>query len=302
MAEKNGDKRGERTDGKGTPQGTRFLLEGIVVTVVFASYRKFTQIIPEHAHGENVYEVHFVTEGEGRVRLNRQEYALLPGTLYITGPEVLHEQISEEQMPVTEFGMYLQLESGAGGELVQYLRKQPLWYGTGRTALLPLAERILTEQMARKPGGTEMLSHLLAEFLIECIRSMKIGTKEEQGFPVPEEKFTVHKIQEENMLLVADEMFLYEYRDITVEKLAERLGLSVRQTQRYLEKSYGKTFTQKKLEARMSAAAIFLQNGKYSITEISELLGYSSVEHFSYAFSKYYGCVPSSYRKKTNVR
>ncbi len=283
----------------GTSESVRFLLEGVVVHAVMVSYRRFTKIIPEHAHGENVYEIHYVTEGVGEVFLNKQPYPLTPGTLYITGPGILHEQLPDEANPVTEFGLYLQTEGEhKGDELLRILREHPLWCGKGREGLHFLMEQILSEQAGVLPGSAEKRVHLLAEFVIECIRS--IGTREEKGtaLPLPEEEFSTNPVREETMLLVADEIFLYEYRDITLEGMAKRLGLSVRQTQRFLERMYGKSFTRKKLEARMSAAVPLLQNSRYTITEISERLGYSSVEHFSYAFSGYYGYVPSSLRKK----
>lgn len=47
----------------------------------------------------------------------------------------------------------------------------------------------------------------------------------------------------------------------------------------------------------MSAALILLQDPSNSITEISVQLGYSSVEHFSAAFRKYYGISASEWRK-----
>lgn len=277
----------------------RFLLEGIVMNVVMVSYRRFTKVIPEHAHGENVYEIHYVTEGGGEVSLNRKRYALVPGTLYITGPGILHEQFSDEANPVTEFGLYLQTEGEQkGGELLRLMREHPLWCGKGRSGLHSLMEQILLEQAGNLPGSTEKRVHLLAEFVIECIRSIGMQEETEMTLPLPEEEFSTNPVREETMLLVADEIFLYEYRDITLDVMAKRLGLSVRQTQRFLEKMYGKSFTRKKLEARMSAAVPMLQNGRYTITEISERLGYSSPDHFSHAFSGYYGYVPSSLRKK----
>ncbi len=283
--------------------GVRFLLEGAVINAVMVSYRRFTEVMPEHVHGENVYEIHLVTNGEGTVMLNRKAYAVSPGLLYITGPGVPHEQIPDKASPVTEFGLYLQLEEGCpGGELLQSLRRQPMWYGTGRETLLRLTEQILLEQEAKLPGSAEKLPHLLAEFLIECIRSILLGTAEQKVLPNPEEVFFAHGVQEENALLVADEIFLYEYREITLQELARRLGFSVRQTQRLLYRIYGKSFTQKKLEARMSAAVTLLRNSRYSITDISERLGYSSVEHFSHAFANYYGYVPSKLRKETGAK
>ncbi len=278
--------------------GVRFLLEGVVVNALMVSYRRFTEVMPEHAHGENVYEIHLVTDGKGTVLLNREAHPAGGGVLYITGPGVLHEQISDKENPVTEFGLYLQLEEDrAGGELIQSLRRQPMWHGKGRKSLPLLAGQILSEQAAERPGSVEKLPHLLADFLIECIRSMLKVPEEGEQLPAPEEKFSAHTVQEENAFLVTDEVFLYEYREITLQELARRLGFSVRQTQRLLYRIYGKSFTQKKLEARMSAALTLLQNSRFSITEISEQLGYSSMEHFSHAFAKYYGCVPSRLRK-----
>ena len=283
----------------GASGSVRFLLEGVVMHAVMVSYRRFTKIIPEHAHGENVYEIHYVTEGVGEVSLNRQRYQLTPGTLYITGPGILHEQLADEVNPVTEFGLYLQTEGEhKGGELLQIMREHPLWCGTGRDGLRALMEQILSEQAGNLPGSAEKRVHLLAEFVIECIRSIGLKDEKNSELPVPEEEFSTNPVREETMLLVADEIFLYEYRDITLEGMAKRLGLSVRQTQRFLERMYGKSFTRKKLEARMSAAVPMLQNGRYTITEISERLGYSSPDHFSHAFSGYYGYVPSSLRKK----
>lgn len=288
---------------RGNFGGVRFLLEGVVINAVMVSYRRFTKVIPEHAHGENVYEIHYVTVGEGEVSLNRRRYPLTPGTLYITGPGILHEQLSDETKPITEFGLYLQMEGEQkGGELLQIMRKHPLWCGKGRKGLCSLMEQILLEQTRNLPGSIEKRVHLLAEFVIECIRSIGMKEETEWELPLPEEEFSTNPVREETMLLVADEIFLYEYRDITLEGMAKRLGLSVRQTQRFLERMYGKSFTRKKLEARMSAAVPMLQNGRYTITEISERLGYSSADHFSHAFSGYYGYVPSSLRKKEKIQ
>ena len=98
--------------------------------------------------------------------------------------------------------------------------------------------------------------------------------------------------------VIIDEYFLYQYHSLSLEDLAKRLGLSTRQTGRLLQKQYGKTFLQKKTEARMSAAAILLSNAEYSITSIVEELGYSSIEHFTSAFRNYYATSPRQYRKE----
>lgn len=75
--------------------------------------------------------------------------------------------------------------------------------------------------------------------------------------------------------------------------------MSPRQTQRLLMEFYGKSFQEKKAEARMSAAAILLSDPSKTIASIAEALGYSSAEHFSSAFRKYYHKSPRQYRRQT---
>lgn len=69
--------------------------------------------------------------------------------------------------------------------------------------------------------------------------------------------------------LIVEECFLYDYETITLEKLSVRLGLSTRQTERFLKDYYGKTFSQKKSEAKMSMAKILLSDETLSISEVA---------------------------------
>ncbi len=103
-------------------------------------------------------------------------------------------------------------------------------------------------------------------------------------------------LQEENTLLVIDEIFLCRYADVTLEQLAAVIGLSKRHTQRLLEKYYNKSFSAMKLESRMAAAETLLRNSSLKITDISNRTGYSSIEHFSNAFKKFYRVSPGQYR------
>ena len=94
-----------------------------------------------------------------------------------------------------------------------------------------------------------------------------------------------------------EDAFFYQYDTLRLEDVANMLKISPRQTQRFLRIHYGKTFTEKCREARMSAAAMLLEDMSLSITEISVRVGFSSVEHFSSAFKGYFGASPRKYRQ-----
>lgn len=276
-----------------------FLLDETTVHVMDVTYRRFDQAVPAHIHGEDAYEFHYVTEGRGTVVLKEMPYEVFPGILYVTGPGIVHEQIPARGGFLTEFGVYVQVSCAKSrkGTVLRALLDTSGFLGRGAAELSDLVSSLVREQTERQFGFEERVSHLLAEFLIVCARTYTNGPAQQrqEGQRGERQNPLARRVHSQ---LVMDEIFLYEYRDITLDALAGRLGFSVRQTQRWIRKIYGKSFQEKKLEARMSAAAMMLVNGEEKITGISERLGYSSIEHFSSAFSRYFGISPRSYRKQ----
>ncbi len=134
---------------------------------------------------------------------------------------------------------------------------------------------------------------LLSQLLIYIVRSY--GRRQ-----IAQTSFSVHNRTESRSIII-EEYFLYEYQSLSLDVLAAKLNLSTRQTQRLLMEYYGKSFQQKKAEARMSVAAILLSDKTRSITSIAEDLGYSSIEHFSSAFRNFYRTSPREYRKQLDL-
>jgi len=50
-------------------------------------------------------------------------------------------------------------------------------------------------------------------------------------------------------------------------------------------------------KVRLSFACKLLKEGRYNVTEISEMIGFTPA-YFSTSFKKYAGCIPSEYQKK----
>jgi AraC-like DNA-binding protein len=100
-----------------------------------------------------------------------------------------------------------------------------------------------------------------------------------------------------NTQFIIDEAFLNENATITLTLLSKRLNMSSRELERFLKIHYNKTFNQMKTEARMFAASGLLVYSDKSINEISIIAGYTSPEHFCYAFKKFYKHTPNEYRK-----
>ena len=163
------------------------------------------------------------------------------------------------------------------------------WIGLDTQGVHPLMRQLFSELEHRYTGYQNQVELLLPQLLICMVRNYEQHRLSSTVF--------AHNMSDSKSVII-DQYFLYEYHSLSLEVLADRLKVSPRQTQRLLQEYYGKTFQQKKAEARMSAAAILLSDRERSISSIAEALGYSSAEHFSSAFRNYYKISPGRYRRQ----
>lgn len=272
-----------------------FSIEDIDFHTLNISVEKLDHLIPMHSHSKNSYEIHYISYGNGTLRCNENNYELMPGTLYVTGPKVEHEQISAKDDPMTEYCIYLKVQYDAKavrGAFVESFLKKVFWLGVGDTIYHEWMKQIISE-LEQRPAGYELvLKSLLQQVILYLARKYQ----EKDELSSNESSSSKSSIANDLTYLIIEEAFLYDYKDVTLKSLSEQIGLGVRQTERLLKLHYQKTFQQKKTEARMSAASSLLRDNTLSISDIAFSLGYSSVEHFSNAFKKYYGSTPSSYR------
>lgn len=261
-------------------------------------YEQFHRTIPSHAHGNGSYEIHYIPEGYGRALINGQYYEIAPGTLYITGPHIEHAQTPLPKHPMCEYCIYLKTsrrrsssEKACAGEsnLAKIFTETTFWFGQDSQMIGEVIKTLFVELKERHTGWELQSEALLRQLIVKLVRGYEKAMSN---------KASVRPHSTDKTSVIIEEYFLYQYRSLSLEDMAKRLGLSTRQTERLLQKQYGKTFLQKKTEARMSAAAILLSNTECTITSIAEELGYSSIEHFTSAFRNYYYMSPREYRKE----
>ncbi len=270
-----------------------FTIDHLHFTVLNVVYEIFSTNIPKHSHGEDSYEFHYIPYGKGRVTIADESYDVVPNTLYVTGPHIEHQQIPDKLDPMTEYCIYLKIRKlKTQGKFLNVFDETPIWFGQDTQGIHNLMKELLHELEQEYTGYLAISENLLSQFIIKTIRNYKHHEKSKKHFS------TTSLNASKNV--ISEDAFLYDYNHITLEILASRLNLSTRQTERFIKQTYGKTFLQKKTEAKMATAALKLTNSATSITDLAYELGYSSVEHFSHAFKKYYGITATQY--KNNYR
>ncbi|MGA0557886.1 helix-turn-helix domain-containing protein [Larkinella sp. VNQ87] len=80
---------------------------------------------------------------------------------------------------------------------------------------------------------------------------------------------------------------------ITVGQLARHIGFSEAKLRTHFPRLFGNSIYQYLQQTRVERACDLLQSRRYSVSEVGFLVGYSSLSHFTKAFRKHTGVMPS---------
>lgn len=89
----------------------------------------------------------------------------------------------------------------------------------------------------------------------------------------------------------------HNYQTVTLSSLSAQFHYSQTYLSRLIKNNMGKSFIEIITDIKMNHAAEALRNTTMKVHEISEMVGYESVDHFSRTFKKAFGIPPTEYRK-----
>lgn len=271
--------------------------------VLYVHYGYFYNAIHRHSHSNRSYELHVIPSGSGTLVANGLEYPLSPGSVYMTGPDIAHEQWTSQDDPMFEYCICFEAvptgirtaPAGTDAEqaaISRLLTDTCFWIGQDTQNLVSLFLQLSEETSNRFIGYSIIVKQLIEQIIIKLVRSYTQDRSSPSTIPT--------KTLDDKRLALIDQSFLSQYHSITLPKLAQLLGLSIRQTERTLKNDYGTTFTQKRTEARLNAAVHLLSTTALPISQIARQVGYSTLEQFCQAFKKQFNLSATAYRAKKN--
>ncbi|RIX59770.1 AraC family transcriptional regulator [Paenibacillus nanensis] len=269
-------------------------LGGLLLNVLYVRFGYFHQSFVEHSHSMKSYELHYIPRGRGILAANGLQYPIMPGTLYMTGPDIAHEQITDLSDPMAEYCICFELLAHADSDdpdlsfIADQFVQTSFWFGQDKQNLLLLFEQLSFETSSRYIGWHATVRNLLEQIVIKLVRNYTNNYPTTSVMPL--------KTLDDERIVIIESSFLSSFSDLTIGTLAQKLGLSVRQTERILHRYFGMSFTQMLTKARMKAAAHLLHTTSMSVSEIAQHVGFSSLEPFCNAFKKYYNVPAGDFR------
>jgi AraC-like DNA-binding protein len=264
----------------------KILFGGLLLNVLYVKFGVFYQSFLEHTHSMKSYELHYIPRGQGILVANGRKYAIHPGTLYMTGPDIVHEQITVLSDPMAEYCICFEVLANHGNNdpdlsfIADQFVQTTFWFGQDKQNLLQLFEQLSYETTNQYIGCYLTVQNIIEQIVIKLVRNYTNNVPTSSAIPL--------KTLDDERVVIIENSFLYNFHDLTKQKLAQKLGLSVRQTERSIQQYYCQSFTQKKTQARMTAAVHLLTTTSMTISEIARHVGFSSLELFCTAFKKYY--------------
>jgi len=113
-------------------------------------------------------------------------------------------------------------------------------------------------------------------------------------FPVTSSDSSIARIQE----------FIGEHfkEDLTIDDIAKRGGMSVRNFSRRFKSATGESFSNYIQKLRIETAKRLLESAEFSASEVMYRVGYSDERSFRRLFKRHTGLSPKQYRTKFKIR
>lgn len=251
-------------------------------------------------HFHDTYELYYLLEGQRYYFIDRQTYLVKAGDVVMIRPNQIHKTSMAQESYHNR--ILLQIDGramdpflkacGMGGMEEVYAQDAMILSvpEKERTDIEELLFRIRKEMKERLSQYEVRVKLKLAELFLTLLRSQK-------RVPFLEENQKVETWKHKKVHEVADYLLNHPETEESLEELAKRFYISKSYLSRIFREVTSFTVNEYKNINRIKKSQQLLNHSTYSVTEISELLGFENLTYYERVFKKYAGVTPLKYRK-----
>jgi AraC-like DNA-binding protein/quercetin dioxygenase-like cupin family protein len=265
-------------------------------------------VIPFHKHRE--YEFHFIPRGKGLLMLEDGSFPVQSGTFYLTGPQVMHQQESDQWDPMNELCLHIDIipldqpEAGldAWGESWEVVEADECVRQLDLMTAQPTLDRydamsyFLTAYNAwrnRELGAFSTIRQSIIQILLRAARAHNVTQIQPA---LPSRDMNAYRYQ------LATQYIRDNYaRTLTLDEVAASLHICGRQLQRIMDEQAGETFTNYLEQFRLTRVCRALIQTEHTVEQLAAQHGFSSGSYLHYVFKKRMGITPLRYRAEQRI-
>ncbi|MDM8292932.1 AraC family transcriptional regulator [Faecalicoccus pleomorphus] len=255
------------------------------ILTCFYQVRKSNYVFPGESH--DYYELTYIDHGKLDMTLDGKEYHLNKYDLIIYYPGQFHTQSTDEESTCSYLTIMFDMETKMDISLMNRVFKT-------RKDIYNVLSAFMKAIQSKDYLSEEMALAYLNEVLI-LLYQFDTKTDEESNVNPMQEHY-------ENTLLNEILVFIHNniFTAFTVEDLCQKFSISRSSLQSLFRTNIHTTPKHYISNLKLNQAKLLIQEHKYTISEISDMLGFTSIHYFSRKFKLQYGLSPTDYAKSIN--
>ena len=238
-------------------------------------------------HTHNHLELFYIVGGKGQFLIRDQLYPVNASDLVIINPDIPHTEVSLNAQPLEYIVLGIEgieLETGEG-ENGQF----SILDHVGSVEVSGCLRNILREMEQKNPGYEDVCQAYMEILIIRLMRRTSLS--------VPVEP----QVSSGNRQCAAVRRYidLHFKEALSLDQLAEEAHMNKYYLSHTFKKEYGVSPINYMIFCRIEESKYLLAETDLSLSQIAQLLGFSSLSYFSQVFRRTQGASPMEYRQRT---
>ena len=261
-----------------------FIVRGTVNLLEVANYRygnDWHSVPHTHAHTE----LFFIVNGKGQFLIQDQGFPVNANNLVIINPNVLHTEASLNAQPMEYIvlgisGIELATNENSNGQfcILDHFES---------AEISSCLRNILREMELKSPGYEDICQAYLEILIIRLMRNISMSAQ------------TAPQVLSGNRQCAAVKRYidLHFKESLTLEQLSEEAHMNKYYLAHAFKQEYGVSPINYMISRRIEESKYLLAETDLSMSQVAQILGFSSSSYFSQVFRKNQGTSPMGFRQ-----
>ena len=239
-------------------------------------------------HTHNHLELFYIVGGKGQFLIQDQLYPVNPNNLVVINPNVTHTEVSLNAQPLEYIvlgieGIELATSESSNGQfnILDHFES---------VEISSCLRNILREMEQKNTGYEDVCQAYMEILIIRLMRNIALA--------VPTESQVVSGNRQ--CASVKRYIDLHFKEALTLEQLAEDAHMNKYYLSHAFKREYGISPINYMITKRIEESKYLLAETDLSMSQIAQLLGFSSLSYFSQVFRRTQATTPMEYRQSTN--
>ena len=236
-------------------------------------------------HTHNHLELFYIVGGKGQFLIQDQLYPVDVNNLVLISPNVTHTEVSLNAQPLEYIvlgieGIELQASSTSNGQFSILDQLESV-------EISGCLRNIIREMELKNTGYEDVCQAYMEILIIRLMRNTALG------IPTKPQAISTNR----QCAAVRRYIDLHFKESLTLEQLAEEAHMNKYYLSHSFKREYGVSPINYMISKRLEESKYLLAETDLSLSQIAQLLGFSSLSYFSQVFHRTQGITPKEYRQ-----